>query len=152
MKLEYQWTRLESLNALEFHEIIKARESVFVVEQKCAYQEADDMDPQSWHLAVRIEGELAAYIRLVDPGVKYEQPSIGRVLTLKKYRNMKIGRSIMKEAIRFAGQTFPNMDIQIGAQVYAQGFYESLGFTPLSESYDEDGIPHIDMLRQADLV
>ncbi|MGB5920173.1 GNAT family N-acetyltransferase [Arcobacter sp.] len=133
---------------MELFNIIKARESVFVVEQQCPYQETDDMDLHSWHLIVSIENELVAYVRVVDPKIKYEQPSIGRVLTLEKFRNLKIGRSLMNEAIRFTEEQFPNMGIKIGAQIYLQNFYESLGFEAASEVYDEDGIPHIDMIKR----
>ena len=124
MKLSFKWSRLESLSVLALFEIIKARESVFVVEQQCPYQETDDMDIYSWHLVVSINGELAAYARVVDPSIKYNQPSIGRVMTLKKFRHLKIGRSLMNEAIRFTEQKFPEMGIKIGAQIYLKIFYE----------------------------
>lgn len=89
MKLDFKWSRIESLSALEWFAIIKARESVFVVEQQCPYQETDDMDLHSWHLEVSINNQLAAYVRVVDPGIKYEQPSIGRVMTISEFRNLK---------------------------------------------------------------
>ncbi|BES73381.1 GNAT family N-acetyltransferase [Marinobacter nanhaiticus D15-8W] len=149
MKLNFRWSRLEDMSSLELFEIIKAREAVFVVEQQCAYQETDDMDLQSWHLSASVDGQLAAYVRVVDPGIKYEQPSIGRVMTVSKFRNLRIGRSLMDEAIRFTEEKYPSTGIKIGAQVYLRKFYESLGFEPASESYDEDGIPHIDMIRSA---
>jgi ElaA protein len=147
VELDFKWSRLDSLSVLELFEIIKARESVFVVEQQCPYQETDDMDLHSWHLAVFLNDELAAYARVVDPGIKYDQPSIGRVMTLEKFRNLKIGRLLMNEAICFTEQQFPEMDIKIGAQVYLQSFYESLGFEAVNERYDEDDIPHINMVR-----
>lgn len=149
MKLDFKWSRIENLSALELFTIIKARESVFVVEQQCPYQETDDMDLYSWHLAASINNQLAAYVRVVDPGIKYEQPSIGRVMTISEFRNLKIGRSLMNEAIRFTEEQYSQMGIKIGAQVYLQKFYESLGFEAVSEPYDEDGIPHIDMIKPA---
>jgi len=149
MKLNFKWSRLESLTVLEFFEIIKARESVFVVEQQCPYQETDDMDLHSWHLTVSLNDEFVAYVRVVDPGVKYTQPSIGRVMTLEKFRHLKVGRALMGEAIRFTEQKFPVMDIKIGGQTYLQRFYESLGFVAVSDPYDEDGIPHLDMVRSS---
>lgn len=147
MKLEFKWSRLESLTSLELYEIIKARESVFVVEQNCPYQETDDLDPHAWHLSALVNGELAAYARVVEPGIKNSQPSIGRVMTLKKFRGVGIGRVLMEEAIKFTEQAYPENDIKILAQVYLQKFYESLGFHASSEPYDEDGIPHIDMIK-----
>jgi len=149
MNLEFKWSRLESLTALELFKIINARESVFVVEQQCPYQETDNFDPCSWHLSVFSHNEFAAYVRVVDPGSKYQQPSIGRVMTLAKFRGLKIGRALMNEAIRFTEAQFPHMGIKIGAQMHLQQFYESLGFEAASEPYDEDGIPHIDMVKPA---
>lgn len=147
MKLEFKWSRLESFTAIELHEIIKSRESVFVVEQHCPYQETDDLDLYSWHLSVLVNGELAAYVRVVDPGIKNTQPSIGRVMTVKKFRAKGIGRALMEEAIKFTELKFPGKDIKISAQVYLQQFYVSLGFRASGESYDEDGISHIDMIK-----
>lgn len=147
MNLNFKWSRLESLSALQLYEIIKARESVFVVEQQCPYQETDDLDPQSWHLAVFLDGEFAAYARVVDPGRKYQQPSIGRVMTLPRFRGLGIGRKLVSEAITFTEQNFSGLGIRIGAQVYLQKFYESFGFEVVGAPYDEDGIPHIDMFK-----
>jgi ElaA protein len=148
MKLEFKWSRLESFTALELYQIIMARESVFVVEH-CPYQETDELDPYAWHLSALVNGELAAYARLVDPGIKNRLPSIGRVMTLKKFREQKIGRALMEEAIKFSEQMHPGKDIKISAQVYLQKFYESLGFQSSGEPYDEDGISHIDMNRSS---
>lgn len=149
MQLEFKWSRLESYTALELYQIIKVRESVFVVEQHCAYQETDDLDLHAWHLTASVNGELAAYARVIGPGIKNSLPSIGRVMTLKKFRGQNIGRSLMEEAIYFTEQTFPANDIKISAQVYLQTFYESLGFRASGKPYDEDGIAHIAMIKPA---
>jgi ElaA protein len=149
MELTFNWSRMDALTTRELYEIMQARAAVFVVEQNCPYQDADGADLQSWHLYVRANGELAAYARVVDPGVKYAQPSIGRVLTLQKFRALKIGRALVSEAIRFSDAAFPGQGIKIGAQAYLQRFYESLGFQAASDLYDEDGIPHLKMVRAA---
>lgn len=149
MDLEFKWSRLEAFTALGLYEIIKARECVFVVEQNCPYQETDELDPQAWHLTVSVEGELAAYARVVDPDVKDSLPSIGRVMTLKKFRGQNIGRALMVEVIKFIEQKYPGKDIKISAQVYLQKFYKSLGFRASGEPYNEDGIPHIYMIKSA---
>ena len=94
-----------------------------------------------------VDGALAAYARVVAPGLKYAEPSIGRVMTLKPYRQHGLGRTLMDEAIRFTHATYPGLDIQIGGQVYLKGFYESLGFNAVGAPYDEDGILHIDMIK-----
>lgn len=152
MNLDFQWKRLDDLSTREMYTIIQAREAVFVVEQACAYQEVDGLDLDSWHLSVLKDGELAAYARVVEPGLKYEEPSIGRVLTLAKFRSLKIGYALVAEAIRFTEAHYPGAGIRIGAQAHLQKFYGSLGFEPVGEIYDEDGIAHIDMVKAAVVV
>lgn len=149
MHLNYHWSRLHAFTALEMYEVIRVRESVFVVEQQCAYQDADGLDPQSWHLRVTMEGELAAYARVVDPGLKYTEPSIGRVITLPRFRKLQIGRALVAEAIAFTEKHFPGQGIRIGAQAHLEQFYGSFGFQAVGAVYDEDGIAHIDMLKPA---
>lgn len=149
MSLHFSWSRLDELSTRDFYNIVKAREAVFVVEQQCAYQEVDELDPLAWHLTATVDGQLAAYIRVVGPGDKFAEPSIGRVMTLKAFRGHQYGRALMSEAIRFTEHTYPGLGIKIGAQVYLNAFYESFGFERISEPYDEDGIPHIDMVKPA---
>lgn len=147
MKLGFQWSRLAGFDPLELHQIIKAREAVFVVEQCCAYQETDDWDIEAWHLTARLSGELAAYARVIEPRDRNKPASIGRVMTLKKFRGKGIGRALMQEAINFTQMTFPGHNIKVSAQVYLRDFYQSLGFKVCGEAYLEDGIAHIDMIR-----
>jgi ElaA protein len=149
MDLQFQWSRMESLTAAQLYAILQAREAVFVVEQQCAYQEADGADPHSWHLSVLRGGELAAYARVVEPGIKYREPSIGRVMTLGNFRGLQIGRALVAEAIAFAEKTYPGQGIRIGAQAHLRGFYGSLGFEAVGDVYDEDGILHVDMVKAA---
>lgn len=142
----YRWARLQDMPGTEVHEILKARESVFIVEQNCPYPDADDCDLQAWHMTGRIDGKLACYVRVVDPGIKYPEPSIGRVLTTSEFRGLKLGRPMMQEAILQTSTLFPGQNIRIGAQSHLRNFYCSLGFEQTSEEYIEDGIPHILML------
>lgn len=144
---ELHWARLDQLSAPQFHQIMAARIAVFVVEQNCPYQDADEMDAHSWHLSACIDGRLAGYLRLVDPGQRYTEPSIGRVLTTTAFRRQGLGRVLMDEALREAHRRFPATAIRISAQAYLLEFYRSYGFETVGESYLEDGIPHWEMLR-----
>jgi len=146
--LSYVWQPFASLSLTEFYRIAMARQAVFVVEQRCAYQEIDETDEQSWHLQVMYQGQLAAYARVIPPGVKGPEAFIGRVLTVARFRGQGLAQQLMQEAIRFCRQQYPTQAIRIGAQVYLQAFYASLGFVPCSDPYDEDGIMHIDMLLE----
>ncbi|KUJ84387.1 GNAT family N-acetyltransferase [Microbulbifer flavimaris] len=149
--LNWQWSRFEDLTAQQLYTILQLRQEVFVVEQDCAYQDVDGIDQHSWHLAAwRNEGEepaLLAYLRVVDPGQKYTEPSIGRVLTAQPARGTGLGRELMSRALILCDEQFDGGAIRISAQLYLADFYSEFAFERVSEPYDEDGIPHIEMLR-----
>lgn len=138
--------KFEELTLEELYEILKVRVEVFVVEQKCAYQEIDAKDKQSLHLYFRDSKGIQAYLRVLPAGVSYKEVSIGRVIALK--RGCGLGGEILKEGIKVAQERFQADTIRIGAQVYAKGFYEKFGFKQASKEYIEDGIAHIQMLLQ----
>jgi ElaA protein len=137
----------KKLTPFELYTILKLRNEVFVVEQNCPYQDTDDKDLKCEHLMLLQNGELIAYARLVPQGVSYPQMSIGRVVTSPKARGIGAGRILMNTAIEQCQNIFGKGSIQIGAQAYLIKFYGSLGFNPVGEIYDEDGIPHIHMIR-----
>jgi ElaA protein len=151
--LRWRFAPFDELTPREVHDLYQARVGVFVLEQSCPFQDVDGADPASWHLIGRAadsaEGGLLAYCRLVPAGVKFAEPSIGRVLTTSEGRRMGLGRELMHEALRRAGELWPGADIRIGAQAYLDRFYGEFGFVKASEPYDEDGIIHIEMLRAA---
>jgi len=128
----------------ELYAITTLRERVFVVEQSCVYLDADGVDPQCRHLwAEDATRAIHAYCRLVPAGVKYAEASIGRVITAPEARGSGLGKELMQRALAALG-TVP---IKLGAQAHLEKFYGDLGFVRTSEPYDEDGIPHIEMLR-----
>lgn len=145
--IRWRFASFEELTPRELHDLLQLRAAVFVVEQKCAFQDVDGVDPACWHL-LGLEGEaLVVYCRLVPPGVKYPEPSIGRVLTAEAARRSGAGRALMVEALARAGRLWPGQVIRIGAQHYLERFYGTFGFVQASEPYDEDGIQHIEMVR-----
>ncbi|GAA5523895.1 protein ElaA [Microbulbifer aestuariivivens] len=147
----WQWSRFEDLTLRQLYDILQLRQAVFVQEQDCAYQDADGRDQHSWHLAAwEKQGEdfsLQAYLRVVDPGGKYAEPSIGRVLTAPAARRTGLGRELMARGLSLCDQHFSGSAIRISAQLYLSRFYREFAFEPVSEPYDEDGIPHIEMVR-----
>lgn len=138
---------LSELSTTELLEIVQARIAIFVVEQNCPYQEVDDYDAAAQHLQIRSQGRLAAYARIVGPGLKFAEPSIGRVIVVPEFRALKLGRALMQEAIAASERLYPGSPIRLSAQSHLQGFYGSVGFVADSAPYLEDGIPHVDMLR-----
>jgi ElaA protein len=147
----WRFARFDDLAPREVHDLFRLRAAVFVVEQACAFQDVDGVDPLCWHLLGRSApgegGELVAYARLVPPGIKYPEASIGRVITSRAARRTGAGRALMREALARAESLWPRQALRIGAQMYLKDFYGGFGFVQSSEPYDEDGIVHIEMLR-----
>jgi ElaA protein len=154
LPLSWQWTRMSDLAAVELYAVMVARQTVFAVEQQCAYLDADGLDPDAWHLlgwdASPAPRALAGYLRVIDPGRKYAEPAIGRVLTTPAYRSIGLGRVLMRAGLARTAQVFPGQAVRIAAQQRLEAFYASLGFRTVSAPFLEDGIPHVEMLRAAD--
>jgi ElaA protein len=138
----------EALSPTELQYIYMARQQVFGIEQNCIYQDIDGADPLSRHLAAWSPQHTMplAYARLVAPGVKYVQPSIGRVITTAPARGTGLGRELMRRAIALATDLYPGQGICISAQSRLETFYGGMGFAIVGERYLEDGIPHTQML------
>ncbi|GAX07489.1 GNAT family acetyltransferase [Secundilactobacillus silagincola] len=143
MKLSVKKT--SELSVPELLEITKARIKVFVVEQECPYQEIDDQDDDAIHMILRVDGELAAYTRIIRNSSS-NYVSFGRVLVVKKFRKQHLGREIVSATIEEIKEDFPGNDIKIAGQSYLLDFYKSFGFKPVSDVYLEDGIPHVDLV------
>ena len=146
----WQWKRFDELATGELYALLAARSAVFVVEQRCAFQDIDGYDPFAWHLLGWTSGatrSLGAYLRLIEPGHKYREPSIGRVLTVATVRGMGLGREAMREGLKRCAELYSGMPVRIAAQQRLERFYAELGFRAVSDPYEEDGILHVDMLR-----
>jgi ElaA protein len=151
----WQMVAMTELTAPDLYAVLAARQQVFAVEQHCAFLDADGHDAHAWHLlgwaGDREAEHLAAYLRVLDPGRKFAEPSIGRVLTLRPHRGVGLGRVLMAEGVvRTAHSVARSCDPGSAAQQQLEAFYASLGFSTASVPYDEDGIAHIDMLLEPD--
>ncbi|MEP6998321.1 MAG: GNAT family N-acetyltransferase [Betaproteobacteria bacterium] len=160
-EIRWQWTRFDELEPSHLYALLRARGEVFIIEQRCAFLDTDGIDLHAWHLlgwtTPRIPDDadakpvtLAAYLRLIEPGRVYAEPSIGRVLTVEPFRRVGLGRPLMNEGLRKAAELYPGHAVRIGAQSRLERFYLSLGFRTVSQTYIEDGIEHVQMLRPAD--
>lgn len=146
--MEWFIKRMEALDAHTLYDIIALRINVFIIEQKCLYEELDHKDFKATHVfSLGSNGKIAAYLRVLDPGVSYDEVSIGRVLVHPEERGTGLGRELMLTGIEVARERFgKDCVIRISAQAYLERFYQSLGFITLSEVYFEDDIPHIEMI------
>ncbi len=146
MQISWILKKFDTLSIAELYAIMQLRNEVFVVEQNCVYQDADDKDQVSWHFCGWDDTQLAAYTRIIPQGFSYTEASIGRVVTALAYRTAGLGRELMEKSIEHTFGKFNCTEIKIGAQVYLTRFYTSLGFIQCSNEYLEDGIPHIEMI------
>ena len=133
----------QELTLEELYELLRVRSEVFVVEQNCVYQDMDNDDQKAIHLWLTLEGKIVALARVCPAGTHMQRISIGRVITTE--RGKGYGKQIMLYAIDAAIEHFDAMQIDIEAQEYAKGFYESVGFKQSSDTFMLDGIPYIKM-------
>jgi ElaA protein len=145
--IKWLFKKFDTLSPDELYAILQLRNAVFVVEQNCVFQDADNKDQASYHLMGWSNEVLVAYARIIPGGVVYELPSIGRVVTSSAARKNGTGKILMKEAIEVSQKLFGKVPIKLGAQLYLKKFYESFGFIQSSDIYLEDGIQHIEMIR-----
>lgn len=149
MTFAIDWLPFDRLSGRELYDVLQLRQRVFVVEQTCPYLDADGVDLRCWH-ALGVEGgRVVATARLVPPGEKYAEPAIGRVVTAPEVRRRGHGLTLMRSAIAQGQRLYPGQGLRLSAQRYLQRFYEGLGFVAVGEPYAEDGIPHVEMVREA---
>ncbi len=149
--LVWRLRRFDDLHPRELQYIYMARQKVFSIEQQCAYLDADGLDGQAFHLAAwsSSQPEPLAYARLLDPGSKYAEASLGRVITAGSARGVGLGRELVARALTHADEAWAEVGVRISAQSRLQAFYASFGFVAVGPPYLEDGIDHTEMLRPA---
>jgi ElaA protein len=148
--LTWHWTRFAGLSGDDVYDMLALRSLIFVLEQDCVYLDPDGIDRQAWHLLGRGgDGALLAYLRVVDPGLKYDVPSVGRVVVDPSQRGRGLGHVLVTEALKRCDAAWPGQRNHISAQAHLQGFYGRHGYVAVGEQYLEDDIPHIAMERPA---
>lgn len=150
-EVDWRICRFSELSPVELARIYRARQQVFTIEQQCIYLDADEFDEVSWHIAAWSPALALplAYARLVNPGGKYAEPSMGRVITTAAARGVGLGRELVRRVLEHSALVYPKQGVRISAQERLARFYAEFGFAPVGEPYMEDGIPHLEMLRRA---
>lgn len=148
--MKYWLKEFNELSNTELYKILRLRNDIFIVEQKCPYDDIDGKDIKCLHLFLEDKDKVLGYLRIIPKGISFSQPSIGRVLVRKEYRGKGIARDMMLKAIQFIKKSWNEKEIKISAQVYLKEFYKGLGFISVSDTYLDDGIPHVDMIYNAE--
>ncbi len=145
---QVNWTcqTFDQLTKEDLYLILMERVNVFVVEQTCPYPEIDHRDQEALHLMAKEDGTIVAYCRIFQSGMMYEEASIGRVLVTQAGRKKGFGKMLLSKALEKLSE-LGETRVKIQAQAYLKSFYESFGFKAVSDCYDEDGIPHLDMVK-----
>lgn len=147
--IHWHWLRWDDLRLDDLYDALALRCRVFILEQG-PYLDPDGIDRHCWHLLGRDEaGVLQAYLRVVDPGLKYAEPSIGRVISSAERRGTGLGRALVAEGVARCLAAWPGQGIRISAQAHLARFYAGFGFEPVGEPYLEDDIPHLEMLLRS---
>ena len=149
--MKFKFKSFSELSNDELYDILKLRSEIFVVEQDCVYNDLDGLDKQAIHQFLKEKGEIVAYSRLLKPGTRFPEYSIGRVVIKASQRGTGLGIQMMEEAKKLILEEWKATSIKISAQRYLQRFYENLGFKVVSEEYLEDGIPHFGMLLKLEI-
>ena len=150
-EIDWRVCRFGELSPIELARIYRARQQVFAIEQQCIYLDADEFDEVSHHFAAWSPEHAVplAYARLLNPGTKYSEPSIGRVITTAPARGLGLGRELVRRVIAHSMLMHRGMAIRISAQERLARFYADFGFVAVGEPYLEDGIAHLEMLHPA---
>ncbi|MEE3652280.1 MULTISPECIES: GNAT family N-acetyltransferase [unclassified Brenneria] len=143
----HDWS-VDDLNVYSLHDILALRNQVFVVEQTCPYQDIDgrDLEEGNRHITAYDNGKPAAYARLLAPHPGNDVVTIGRVIVAPPARGQHLGHQLMEHVLISSTRHWPQKHLFLSAQAHLQHFYANFGFVAIGEVYDEDGIPHIDML------
>lgn len=128
------------------YDILHLRSAVFIIEQDCIYQDMDYLDQEARHLTAYREKELVAYARLLPANTRFEEASIGRIVTASSVRGTGIGKALVQRSIDYCRNEFKAGRIRISAQCYLERFYSEFGFRNDSAVYQEDGIDHREMV------
>ena len=145
--LIWGFNHFDKLKVTALYAILRGRSQVFVVEQNCVYLDMDNCDQNCYHLSAwNQDGQLAAYLRVVPPGLKFVEASLGRVISTESSRGTGAGKELLKRGIQACQDLYPNTAIRIGAQYYLESFYRSFGFQTVSDIYLEDDIQHVEMI------
>ncbi|PID77268.1 MAG: hypothetical protein CSB24_02205 [Deltaproteobacteria bacterium] len=147
--IKCKWLLFDELSPALLYEIMRMRHEIFVIEQNCDYQDADNIDQKSYHFIACLgeKQKPVGYLRVIPPGVKGKEVMIGRVLVIKELRGKGLGKKMVAGAVKKIETIYPGIAIRINAQSHLQKFYEAFGFQAVSQPHMESGIPHVGMLR-----
>jgi len=146
-KITWSVLQFNDLSVKQLFDVLQLRNQIFIVEQNCPYLDIDEKDPKSFHvLGIDQHQKLIATSRILPPGISYSEASIGRVAVAIGSRGTGIGDELNQVSMKFIRDYYGEVPIRLSAQKHLSNYYNKHGFKVVSDPYDEDGIPHVEML------
>ncbi len=147
--IDWRWYQWSELTNDTLYELMRLRQQVFIVEQQCLFNDADGLDRYCRHLIgwQNSGSQVVAALRIVPPLMAFDSVSVGRVVTSQSVRGLGVGRHLMSQGLQWLDHHGVQLNT-ISAQHHLQPFYASFGYQAIGQTYQEDGITHIDMQRQ----
>ena len=137
-----EWCAFAQLSVGALYELLRFRQAIFVVEQRCAYPDLDGLDQGARHLLLRRSGELCGCLRVI-PSLR--EVRIGRLAVAASLRCRGLASRLMAEALGFCREHHPRLEVVLSAQLHLVGYYRRFGFVTVGAPYDDYGIEHVDM-------
>ena len=150
MKILWRTKEFHELSLREFHDLLKLRIDVFVVEQTCPYAELDGKDLEAVHLfGLDHEDRMVAVARILPPD-EDGRPHLGRIAVDHEHRGRGLAKELMELSLSTIAERYGSRRSALAAQSHLETFYASFGFERKGPDYPWDGIPHVDMVRSAE--
>ncbi len=141
MNMEFFAKKFLELTPTHLYEILKSRTEVFLLEQNIICQDMDDVDYDCLHCFLYDGKRVQACLRAFLSGEG--EVTIGRVVSIEHKKGL--GRELMQKSIEEVKKNFECKKIVVHAQKQAEGYYEKMGFTTVSDEFMEENIPHVMM-------
>jgi ElaA protein len=146
--MQIKYKPFYALSIDELYSLLQLRFAVFVMEQKCFYNDLDDIDKEAIHLLAYKENsnELigTARVYLTENNTLSH---FGRLCLAQAERGNKQGALLLTNLLDYISKVHPDKPLVISAQYWLHDFYQRAGFVAEGDVYDEAGIDHIKMIR-----
>ncbi|AVK64303.1 GNAT family N-acetyltransferase [Lactobacillus sp. CBA3606] len=136
--------QFKDLTTAELYAIYELRVKTFVVEQHRIYQEVDAIDLKAIHIFKTEANKIVAYARLFKED---DHCSFGRVVVDQRRRGQHLGGALMTQLLTVAADRFPQLPIQIEAQIQVTGFYDHFGFRAVGQPFIFNQTEHQKMVK-----
>lgn len=144
--LQWSWLRFNDLGVDGVYDMLALRAKIFILEQG-PYLDPDGLTamPGTCSGGGTTTSDLRAYLRLVDPGLKFDEPSIGRVVLDEFLRGTGTADELMVEGVARCVVAWPGLGCRISAQAHLQRFYSRHGSVTVGRAPPEAISPCADV-------